>query len=133
MAEELKKADEKHRPSAGDYIGRPMGNGGGNNLAPPLLQVTRDRQNWIPQSYFSDAEIGMAKRFLGKQMARHGRVNLEQLILQAGQLNRARDGLSTNQYIQVATGEQRRLALLGQSWFNRMDQSAQMAPTDGAK
>ena len=80
-----------------------------------------------------DGLSARSHRFLEKQMARHGRVNLEQLIFQAGQLNRARDGLSTNQYIQVATGEQRRLALLGQSWFNRMDQSAQMAPTDGAK
>jgi hypothetical protein len=97
---------DTRRPSVADPWGRPPVSGGGS-LAGPLLQVTRDQQNWLATGILTEREIAWAKRMLARQMTRHGRLDMERLVFQAGHLARSKNGYSIELYAEVAKGEMR--------------------------
>jgi len=127
---DTKKADEKNRPSIGDYFGRPSTNNAPNNLAQALITITNDKNDWLVQSIFNEKELAVAKRLLARKAAKYGRVDYEEMVFQTGQLNRALDGRGLEQYIGVATGEQRQMQAL-QNWFNRIDATAPIQQPQG--
>jgi hypothetical protein len=99
-------AKDMKRPSIGDIMGRPSGNAG-NNLASAALQVTRDQQNWLATGILTPREIAQAKRMMAKEMTRHGRLDMERLVFQAGHLARSRNGYSLEMYAKIAGAEMR--------------------------
>jgi|TARA_R110002020_G_scaffold211948_4_gene418216 hypothetical protein len=117
------QADEKNRPSIGDYFGRPSTNNNHTNLATALITITDDKKDWLVSSIFNEKELAVAKRLLARKAAKNGRVDYEEMVFQTGQLNRALNGRGLEQYIGVATGEQRQMQAL-QNWFNRIDATA---------
>lgn len=117
---------DQKRPSIGDMIGKPYA-GGQTSLAAAVLQITRDDQNWLATGILTDREIASSKRMMAKQMTRTGRLNLEQLVFQAGHLARSRGGYSLEMYQNIATAEMRTFRGFD-SFYNRFNPNQQQGP-----